>query len=203
MKNNFFSHNYIKIFMIFAGLLIAISLSFIISSYIKEDENLTSEREVNVFNCNHYGKVVVVVDNNGKWFFTKDGTKRIEVDENLYSDGKLAINYNKETLKVAVGRRAWENCSKNYRETVWDKAKFNGVAFRATGNEPGWVLEYTKGSKNNLKIKTMTTEDIYTVVDIVNDQEKLTSTMKIRGSDMIIKLFAGKCQDTMADDTYP
>jgi putative lipoprotein len=65
------------------------------------------------------------------------GAKYREGDVEFWSKGDDAL--------LLVGNQQYLNCTLQPHRVPWEDARRRGVAFRATGNEPGWYLEIQEG----------------------------------------------------------
>ena len=85
---------------------------------------------------------------------------------------------------------------------VWHAAKLRGVAFRAIGQEPGWLLEMTTGEKILLvtdygKIKT---EYPYVEPEVYQDQRK--SVFSVRQDKFKLIIEGINCTDSMSGENF-
>jgi len=83
---------------------------------------------------------------------------------------------------------------------VWHKAKLRGVAFRAIGQEPAWLLEITEGSSILLVTdygQSRVTYD-YTKPDI-NQNKRIT---QYQLDDLTLKIEGKPCQDVMSGELF-
>jgi uncharacterized membrane protein len=64
-----------------------------------------------------------------------------------YSDGDFELRIEGE--RAWLGERVGElrECRNDRRRAVWERARLDGVDFRAVGNEPGWYLEIHEQSR--------------------------------------------------------
>jgi uncharacterized membrane protein len=72
-------------------------------------------------------------------------------------------------------------------DSVWHRAKLRGVAFRAIGQEPGWLLEITNGTEILLVTDYGQNRQLYPYVEPVVYQEE------IRGQ---------RCTDVMSGEEF-
>jgi len=85
---------------------------------------------------------------------------------------------------------------------VWHKAKLRGVAFRAIGQEPGWLLEITNGIEILLVTDYGEHSTSYPYVEpIVHQEERRTEY--ITGDDgTIVEIRGVACQDSMSGEEF-
>lgn len=65
------------------------------------------------------------------------GARNEAEDVLVWTEGTVAL--------LEVGGADYSDCVLDRRASVWEEAKLRGIAFRATGNEPGWHLEIMPG----------------------------------------------------------
>ena len=87
-------------------------------------------------------------------------------------------------------------------DSVWHKAKLRGVAFRAVGQEPGWLLEITNGIEILIVTNYGEHRTSYPYVEpIVHQEERLTEY--ITGDDgTIVEIRGVPCRDSMSGEEF-
>lgn len=87
-------------------------------------------------------------------------------------------------------------------DSVWHKAKLRGVAFRAIGQEPGWLLEITNGIEILLVTDYGEHRTSYPYVEpIVYQEERRTEF--IAGDDgTIVEIRGDPCRDSMSGEEF-
>jgi len=80
---------------------------------------------------------------------------------------------------------------------VWHKAKLRGVAFRAIGQEPGWLLEITDGTEIMLSTDYGQNVNSYAYVDPIIYQEQRRTLYVIDEENIEIEIRGEACQDVM------
>jgi len=85
---------------------------------------------------------------------------------------------------------------------VWHKAKLRGVAFRAIGQEPGWLLEITDGKKIMLSTDYGQTVSDYPYVDPIVYQEQRRTLYVIDEENIEIEIRGEACQDVMSGEEF-
>ena len=87
------------------------------------------------------------------------------------------------------------------KNSVWHKAKLRGVAFRAIGQEPGWLLEITNGEEILLVTDYGKNRNAYPYVDPQEDKTARKSVFQIDDNTSV--LIEGKpCSDTMSGESF-
>lgn len=64
-----------------------------------------------------------------------------------FSDGETTVATEGNAATLAQADSSHEDCQGTEVHSVWEAAKLRGVALRAVGNEPGWLLELTPGGE--------------------------------------------------------
>jgi uncharacterized membrane protein len=97
------------------------------------------------------------------------------------------------------------DCEYDRRASIWEHAKLSGVDFRATGNEPGWVLEIREGDRLELSYDYGQGRMSAAITGREPDPATRTTRITAAAGDHLIEvlLTAGTCRDTMADETFP
>ena len=87
------------------------------------------------------------------------------------------------------------------KNNVWHKAKLRGVAFRAIGQEPGWLLEIKNGEEILLVTDYGKNRNAYPYVD--PQENKATRQTVFQMDDATSVLIEGKpCSDTMSGESF-
>jgi uncharacterized membrane protein len=104
-----------------------------------------------------------------------------------------------ETQRMSEPEQVFDESSIN---SVWHKAKLRGVAFRAVGQEPGWLLEITNGSEILLVTDYGKHRTSYPYVEpIVHQEERRTEF--ITGDDgTIVEIRGVPCRDSMSGEEF-
>jgi uncharacterized membrane protein len=87
-------------------------------------------------------------------------------------------------------------------DDVWHKAKLRGVAFRAIGQEPGWLLEITNGEEILLITDYGSTRTSLPYVDPVVFQEERRTQYVLEAYDTIVEIRGEPCTDTMSGESF-
>ena len=87
------------------------------------------------------------------------------------------------------------------KNNVWHKAKLRGVAFRAIGQEPGWLLEITNGEEILLVADYGKNKQSYPYVEPLEDKAARKTVFSV--DDRIRVLIEGKpCTDSMSGESF-
>ena len=63
-------------------------------------------------------------------------------------DGESVVFWNQgQEARLEIGDTVYGSCVRDNYRSVWEKAKLDGVDFRAVGNEPGWLVDIYSGDR--------------------------------------------------------
>ncbi len=85
---------------------------------------------------------------------------------------------------------------------VWHAAKLRGVAFRAIGQEPGWLLEMSTGDKILLVTDYGQTRTEYPYVEPEVFQDQRKSVFTVRQNEFSVTIEGIKCMDSMSGEQF-
>ena len=108
----------------------------------------------------------------------------------------MACNAQQTTEQDPAAREA--NLAKN---DVWHAAKLRGVAFRAIGQEPGWLLEITNGRE--ILVVTNYGEERKSFPYVEPEEDKAARRTEFRIDAETGVVIEGKpCTDSMSGETF-
>ena len=87
-------------------------------------------------------------------------------------------------------------------DDVWHKAKLRGVAFRAVGQEPGWLLEIANGEDIMLSSDYGQRVSHHDYVEPVIYQEERRTQYVIADPELIVEIRGEPCTDTMSGESF-
>jgi uncharacterized membrane protein len=87
------------------------------------------------------------------------------------------------------------------RNNVWHAAKLRGVAFRAIGQEPAWLLEITNGKSILLSTDYGQTKTLYDYVEPTLDNDHRHTEYHVSGDTNII-IDGETCTDIMSGESF-
>jgi len=88
------------------------------------------------------------------------------------------------------------------RNNVWHKAKLRGVAFRAIGQEPGWLLEITNGEEILLVTEYGSTRTSMPYVEPIVYQEERRTQYVLEAYNTIVEISGERCTDVMSGEEF-
>ncbi len=87
-------------------------------------------------------------------------------------------------------------------DNVWHRAKLRGVAFRAIGQEPGWLLEITNGTEILLVTDYGQNRNSYPCIDPVAYQGERRTQYVLEGYGIIVEIRGQHCADVMSGEKF-
>ena len=87
-------------------------------------------------------------------------------------------------------------------DDVWHKAKLRGVAFRAIGQEPGWLLEIKNGEEILLVTDYGSTRTSMPYVEPIVYQEERRTQYVLEGYKTIVEIRGERCTDVMSGEEF-
>jgi putative lipoprotein len=85
---------------------------------------------------------------------------------------------------------------------VWHAAKLRGVAFRAIGQEPGWLLEMSTGDKILLVTDYGQTRTEYAYVEPEVFQAQRKSIFRVKPGEFTVTIEGINCTDSMSGENF-
>lgn len=118
-------------------------------------------------------------------------------------DGVIFWQHGEEAMLEVDGER-FSGCRLNRKASIWEHAKLNGVDFRATGNEPGWVLEISERTRIDLSYDYGASHIQVTSREPVSDAQAMRTTWEAnaQGQALKIEISVAACTDTMSGDRF-
>jgi uncharacterized membrane protein len=102
------------------------------------------------------------------------------------------------TDEIQVPERPAEEAIVN----VWHQAKLRGVAFRAIGQEPGWLLEIKNGDEILLVTDYGSTRLVMPYVEPVVYQEERRTQYVLEAYATIVEIRGERCTDSMSGEEF-
>ncbi len=87
-------------------------------------------------------------------------------------------------------------------DNVWHRAKLRGVAFRAIGQEPGWLLEITNGEEILLVTDYGQHRNSYPYVEPVVYQEERRTQYVLESYGVTVEIRGQPCTDVMSGEAF-
>lgn len=83
----------------------------------------------------------------------------------------------------------------------WHKAKLRGVAFRAIGQEPGWLLEIKNGEQILVVTNYGQDRNLYPYVDPQEDKAARKTVFQVDANTRVL-IEGMPCSDSMSGETF-
>lgn len=150
---------------------------------------------------------VVEIKGDDAWLFLPDYSGPIprvsSASGTKYQGNNITFWSKGDEASLDYGKNRYDGCRNNPARAVWEAAKLRGVDFRATGNEPGWVLEI---SGDSLSLQTNYGENHYQFPSAERTTDTATGQTSYLASNdnthIEVTLEGKSCQDTMADTVF-
>ncbi|MCH8476640.1 MAG: MliC family protein [Wenzhouxiangella sp.] len=94
-------------------------------------------------------------------------------------------------------------CHRSEGLSPWTRARQNGVHFRATGNEPGWLVEVGGGGEPSVSLSLDYGSRMLDFDEASWDQDRMNLTADSPGNHLEIALTETECVDSMVGWTFP
>lgn len=173
------------------------------------DFSSVSTSDVYVYECS-YSKVLKLtahVTQDSTWLFLPDTSLKVmpvQSGSGARYEGNSYIYWSKENealLQKPTGPLM--RCESVPQERSWQAAKLRGVDFRALGQEPGWILEITKGEQiiysGNYGQDTVRTA----VPDPEKEKGKITYHTETDSDTLTLEILDEPCTDVMSGFKFP
>ena len=85
--------------------------------------------------------------------------------------------------------------------SVWQQAKLRGVAFRAIGQEPGWLLEIKNGEEILVVTNYGQNRNVFPYVDPQEDRAARKTVFQV-GANTRVVIEAVPCNDSMSAESF-
>lgn len=122
-----------------------------------------------------------------------------------FSDGETTVATAGNTATLAATDGSHDDCQGTEVHSVWEAAKLRGVALRAVGNEPGWLLEVTPGGELVFAWDYGAQRASGAAPAGTRDEATLTTTYVTRttAGELRATVTDGYCSDGMSPEKYP
>jgi len=154
--------------------------------------------------CPEGDEIVVRATAAEAWVFRTGGTLRLPAASgppgSAYSDGRFELHIDGEQAQWGSRGTPLSACRNDRRRAVWERAKLDGVDFRAVGNEPGWVLEIQQQSR----IVLLTDYGAQRVERPLPPPEEDQEARRTRwdAGDLQVESAARPCHDSMSGEAF-
>jgi putative lipoprotein len=121
-----------------------------------------------------------------------------------YEAAGVVVWLHGEEAMLEVDGERFSGCRRDPRASIWEHAKLSGVDFRATGNEPGWVLEISERTRIDLSYDYGASRIQANAAEPVDDQQAMRTTWEASVDDLQLRLeiSAVACTDSMSGEQF-
>ena len=104
---------------------------------------------------------------------------------------------------LTLGDEDAQLCQRSESLSPWTRARQNGMDFRATGNEPGWLVEVAGGDQPRVSLSLDYGSRMLDFDQAAWDEKGLVLTAASPGNHLKLRLTETDCADTMVGWTFP
>jgi uncharacterized membrane protein len=154
--------------------------------------------------CPDQAEAVVRASESDAWVFRAAGSLRLPAvpgsPSRAYSDGSFELRIEGEQAQWGRSGKPLQTCRNDRRRAIWERAKLDGVDFRAVGNEPAWVLEIQQQSR----IVLLTDYGAKRVELPLPPPEEDREARKTRwdAGELQVEAIAHPCNDSMSGEAF-
>ncbi len=179
-------------------LLLTLVMSLSLSAEIKENNFF-------VYNCSDDYHFVVELQKGEAWLFLPTGTVKAMQQQSAsgvkYSVDNIVYWSKGYEATLDVGKKRYR-CKNDGIAATFERAKLSGVAFRAIGNEPGWILEITSDKQVLFLTNLGQDKTYFEVIEKFSDYSSTEYEMHSNNNVMHVRIENSRCRDTMVDRVY-
>jgi uncharacterized lipoprotein YbaY/uncharacterized membrane protein len=104
--------------------------------------------------------------------------------------------------RLTLAGKSPVDCRQVDTASPWDSARSRGLAFRATGNEPGWLVELGAGANPNLHAELDYGERVVDVAQASGGDGQWQGRAS-NGAEVSLAIQRQPCQDAMSGEAFP
>jgi putative lipoprotein len=121
-----------------------------------------------------------------------------------YAADDVMVWLHGDEAMLEVADESFKSCKRNSYQSVWEHAKLNGVDFRATGNEPGWVLEISQQVMIDLDYDYGASRIHARSAEPTENRDEMRTTYVVdeNGQHMTVEILAETCADSMTGTQF-
>ncbi len=103
---------------------------------------------------------------------------------------------------LALAGRSFEGCRMVALRSPWDEARYRGIEFRATGNEPGWALELDEGRAIRFRYGYGEHQAATPVPEPITSGTTTTYRARTEAHDLTLVIERRPCTDSMSGERF-
>ena len=166
--------------------------------------SVEGKKEYYVYTCSEGYRFVAEVQTAETWLFLPDKTVKLLRDDNAHQTYRVegaTYTYQGAQADLSVAKNRY-HCKNDGIAATFERAKFEGVSFRAIGNEPGWILNIMPDNKvvfiiNHGKVKTH-----FKVEKQFSEKNATEFRLRSKNNLLYLRIENRVCRDTMTDRIY-
>lgn len=162
------------------------------------------EARTYVFLCGEDAAYTVRATESEAWVFRPEGTLQLPAvsvaQGTKYTDGAFELWIDAEQARLGDAGSVLLSCRNDRRRAIWERAKLDGVDFRAVGNEPGWHLEILEGSRILLVAGYGESQVELPLPEPTVDAE--TRITRWDAGELVLEVLGHPCRDSMSGESF-
>ena len=183
-------------------MIVRLLLVFVMSLSLSAE---TKVKSIFVYNCSDNYKFVAEIQKDEAWLFLPSKTVKAKRDKSAsgekYSIGNIVYWSKGYEATLDDGEKRYQ-CKNDGIAATFERAKLSGVAFRAIGNEPGWILEVTSDREVLFLTNLGQDKTHFEVTEKFSDYSSTEYEMHSNHNVLHVRIENRRCQDTMVERTY-
>jgi len=104
--------------------------------------------------------------------------------------------------EINVSRDDLSRGDKDGVTAVFERARSEGVLFRAVGNEPGWILEISSDKEVLFLTNLGQDRTDFKIIEKFSEHGSTEYKMRSKHNFLLVRIEKRRCQDTMVDKVY-
>lgn len=124
------------------------------------------------------------------------GARYVGLDVEFWTRGQ-------EEAQLTLADQEAEACHRSEGLSPWTRARQRGVQFRATGNEPGWLVEVGRGDEPMVSLSLDYGSRMLEFDAATWDEDGMVMTADSPGNQLELTLTETECLDTMVGWRFP
>lgn len=163
------------------------------------------EKSVFAYNCSDNYHFVAEIQEETAWLFLPAKTVEAKREESAsglkYRVDDIVYWSKGAEAALEIGKKKYR-CKNDGIAATFERAKLNGVAFRAIGNEPGWILEITSDKEVWFLTNLGQDKTHFEVTESFSDYSSTEYKMYSKNNTLHVRIENQRCQDTMVERVY-
>lgn len=157
--------------------------------------------QVYSYHCDKGLRFVAEVNSDASWLFLPKQSVRTVKEKGVYRSERVRFVPEEMNTTIVIGDVQY-HCQNSPEEAVWEAAKLQGVAFRALGNRPAWVLELL--SDKELRFLTNFGRDIirFKVIESYSEPNAAEYKLRSQHNTLFLRIEKRTCQETLTGERY-